>query len=216
MEILTLNKKNIVIFGGGGHAKSCLDVLYGLPEFNVLGFLDTNLNNKLIFGYKNLLIENEIRSIRNSSDSACIGVGFIKNLKLRNNIIDEVNALNFKLPKIISKKSYVSNFSNLEDGTIVMHGVLINSAVNISSNCIINSKSLIEHDCTISSNVHISTGVTLNGGVNIGSNSFIGSGSIINQGVTIGKNCIIGSMTKISKDLKDFSIIDGDKLVEKK
>ena len=87
------------------------------------------------------------------------------------------------------------------EGTVVFHGAVINSDVEVGNNCIINSQSLIEHDVKIGSQVHISTGAKVNGGCKIEMN-FIGSGAVIRENVEIGINCIIGAGAVIKKILK--------------
>ena len=65
------------------------------------------------------------------------------------------------IPKIKSPYSYISKHSNFDEGTIILHDVIVNANVNIGKNCIINSKSLLEHDVIIGDHSHISTNVTV-------------------------------------------------------
>ena len=113
----------------------------------------------------------------------------------------------FKFPTIASPLSYVSKRATIGDGTIVMHGAIINAGAKIGKNCIINNKTLIEHDVVIEDNCHLSTRSTVNGGVTIKNNSFIGSCAVIKQNIKIGKNCFVNANLFIEKDLKDNSKI---------
>ena len=129
----------------------------------------------------------------------------IKNSKIREKLFKKVSNYGFKFPSIISPLSYVSKHAIIGEGTIVMHGSIINAGVKIGKNCIINSKSLIEHDVVIEDHCHISTRSTVNGNVMIKKNSFVGSCSIIKQNLKIGKNCFINANLFLKKNLKDNS-----------
>lgn len=190
--------RSIIIIGAGGHAKSCIDVINSTKKFKIKYLIGENkFNNHKIFSFKNIInIENTDKLIKNFKKlNILIGVGQLKTGKKRNKLYQFYKKKGCNFPKIISSNSYVSKFSRIQEGTIIMHGVIININSIIGKNCIINSKSLIEHDCVIGDNVHVSTGVIINGGVKVGDNSFIGSGSIIKQNRKIPKNSIIPANT---------------------
>ena len=104
---------------------------------------------------------------------------------------EQVLALGFKVPSIVSPFAYVSSHVFVAEGSIVMHDAVINAGARIVKNCIINSHSLVEHGAVVADHCHISTGAIVNGNATIGQGGFIGSGSIIKQGVTLGDNCLV-------------------------
>ena len=159
-----------------------------------------NLNYNLIGNDKDL------SKIKNKIKFAFIGIGQIKSSKKRKKVFENLKNKNFTLPKIISKNSLVSKYSQIGEGTIIMNFVHINIHVKIGKNCIINTGSNLEHDVEIGDFVHISTGAIINGNTKIGSNTFIGSGSIINNNLKIGNDCIIASGKVVKKDLKPGTI----------
>lgn len=200
--------RSILIFGTGGHAKSCIDVLKSSEKYELSGFVSESGDNKTLFeGYPIIGQDHEIKKIRLTFSNALIGIGQIKSSKTRTNLFKLLKKNDFKIPAIYSKYAYVSDHSYVDEGTIVMHHGLVNAGSKIGKNCIINNKALIEHDVIIEDNCHISTGAILNGGVEIGSGSFIGSGSIIRESVRIGENCIIGAGNYINNDLTKNSFI---------
>ena len=113
--------------------------------------------------------------------SALVTIGFIKDYEKRLKTFKKLKKIGFNLPKIISPLAYISPRSSIGEGTIVMHGSIINAGVKIGKNCIINSKTLIEHDTIIGDNCHLSTGSLINGNVKLDNNSFIGSNSLSNR-----------------------------------
>ena len=197
----------IIIIGGGGHASSCIDVIEESKEFIISGIIDNNLENTYIMGYDIIGDDSSLERLRNKYEYALIAIGQIKSPKTRIEIFEKLKRLHYKLPVIISPRAHVSKYSQIKEGTIVMHDAIINAKSKVGSNCIINNKALVEHDAQIGNNCHISTGAIVNGCVTIGSNTFIGSGVVTKQNIEIGSNCIIGAGKTISNDIKSDELI---------
>jgi len=192
-------KKKIILIGGGGHCRSVIDVIELQNKFEIFGIIDKEENlGKKILGYKIIGTDEDLRKFRKVCDFALITIGFIKDISPRKRLYQQVKKLGYKLPVIISPLAYVSRYSEIGEGTVVMHHAIINSNVRIGKNCIINTKALIEHDCIIGDHCHISTGAILNGGVKVGSETFIGSGAICVENTIINPNSFIkaGSLVR--------------------
>jgi len=198
--------KKIILIGAGGHSISCIDVIEMEKKFKIIGLIDNKVK-KLSINYKILGNDNELKKLSKKIKYALITVGQLKNSKVRENLFKKILNHGFKLPAIISPLSYVSKHASIGEGTIIMHGSIINAGVKIGRNCIINSKSLIEHDVIIEDHCHLSTRSTLNGGAVIKKNTFIGSCSVIKQNLKIGKNCFVNANLFLQKNLKDNSKI---------
>ena len=195
--------KKIILVGGGGHCKSCIDVIENENKYKIIGIIDNNKNSLL--NYK-VFRESYINKKLIKNNYSLVTVGHIKNYKLRVKLFNKLRNLGFKIPTIISPSAYISKHAVIGKGTIVMHGVIINAGVKIGNNCIVNTNSLIEHDVVIGDHVHISTEVTINGGVVIGNKVFIGSRSIIKDNIGIGDCSIVGANLYIKKNLKKNSL----------
>tara|TARA_B110000444_G_scaffold176094_1_gene164723 strand:+ start:846 stop:1427 length:582 start_codon:yes stop_codon:yes gene_type:complete len=191
--------KNLVIFGAGGHSKSCIEIILQDKRYKInkiIGLPGTSESKILNFKVDNT--DHDLEKLRLKNKNAFIGIGQIKTPAPRVKIYNTLIKNNFLLPSFLSKNSYVSKNSEINDSCIIMNKVNINSGVTIHSNCIVNTGAIIEHDVNVEKHCHISTGAILNGGVIIGEGSFIGSGSIIHELVKIKKNSIIpaGSIVK--------------------
>lgn len=193
--------KPIILIGGGGHCKSCIDVIESEKKFKIVGVLEKKkkffLLNYKIFS-ESYLNKREIRN-----NYAFVTVGQIKSYKIRVELYNKINKLGFKIPVIVSPLAYVSKHAVIGQGTIIMHGAVVNAGAVIGNNCIINTNSLIEHDVMIGDHTHISTEATINGETEVGNNTFIGSGAIIKNGISIGNNCVIGIGKVIKSSIKD-------------
>ncbi len=194
--------KKIILVGAGGHCVSCIDVIEKEKKFKIFGLVN-NEKKKILKKYKVIGRDKDLKNISKKIKYSLITLGQIKNNRAREILFEKILNYGYKLPTIISPLSYVSKNSSIGEGTIIMHGAIVNAGAKIGRNCIINSKSLIEHDVIIEDHCHVATRATVNGGVKIKKNSFIGSCAVIKQNLTIGKGCFINANIFLRKNLKD-------------
>lgn len=183
--------KKIILIGAGGHARSCKDVIESSRIFKVQLMVDkksSNFNEIKIIPEKDFLDNYDLKK-----KNLLISVGQLKDGNKRKKLYNFYKNKGCNFPVIKSKNCYISKKSKIDEGTIIMHKVVINANSIIGKNCIINTGVIIEHDVKISNNVHIAPGSIILGGCNIKENTFIGSGVVIKQNTTIGKNSIIAS-----------------------
>jgi sugar O-acyltransferase (sialic acid O-acetyltransferase NeuD family) len=185
--------KNIILIGAGGHANSCIDVIEQEKKFKILLLVGKKqLKYKPIKEIKYLSYENfKLKENFYKKKNILIAFGNLKLGNLREKAFNYYKKKNFIFPKIISPYAYVSNRSILDEGTIVMHKVIINAGAKIGKNCIINTASIIEHDVIIEDNVHIAPGAIILGGCIIKKNSFVGANATIKQNTMIRENSIV-------------------------
>jgi sugar O-acyltransferase (sialic acid O-acetyltransferase NeuD family) len=195
-------ERKIILVGGGGHCKSCIDVIEQAGIFQIAGIVDQPEKlHKKILGYEIIATDDDLPRLVNEYENFLITIGQIKTSEKRINIFQTLKESRARLPAIISPLAYVSKYAEIGDGTIIMHHALINAGAKIGNNCIINSKALIEHDAVIGGHCHIATGAIINGGVEIGSGTFFGSNSVCKEYIKIGKNAVIGCGVKSIKNV---------------
>lgn len=187
-----MNCKPLILIGGGGHCKSCIDVIESSGKFTINGILDIQENiGKLVLGYPIVGTNQDIISFIQSKFYFLISVGSIGDSTKRIELFNFVKSLRGQFAVVISPTAYVSKSATIGEGTIIMHQALVNSSSAIGENCIINTKALIEHDAIIGDHCHISTGSIVNGGTVVGSRSFFGSGAVSKQYINIPENSFI-------------------------
>jgi len=197
----------ILLFGGGGHSKSCVDVIESSGVFQISGIVDPFLQ-ELDLPYELINQEEPYEFLRKTFDNAIVSIGQIKSSDARKKIYSRLKKYKFNLPVIQSKYAHKSKYSEVHEGTILMHFSLVNSYSTIGKNCIINSKSLIEHDVEVGDHCHIATGAILNGGVKVGDDTFIGSNAVIAPGKRIGNRCVISAGLFINEDITDGKTVN--------
>ncbi|VEN74494.1 Acetyltransferase [Candidatus Desulfarcum epimagneticum] len=181
-----IKKIEIILIGGGGHCKSCIDVIEQDGGFSIAGIVDLPENiEKKVLGYPVIACDDELASLRKRYNHFAVTVGYIRSPDLRFNLYQRVKELNASLPVIISPHAYVSRHSQIGEGTMVFHNAVVNAGAKIGVNNIINSCCLIEHDAVVGDHCHISTGAIVNGGTQIGDKAFCGSGSVSKEYISI-------------------------------
>lgn len=192
---------DLILIGGGGHCRSCIDVIETQGKYRIRGVVQ-HLSGETdgIMGYPVLGSDEDLPFLLQETPQALVAVGQIRSPEIRIRLYELLKKLGGKLPRIDSPFAHCSKHAELHEGTIVMHGAIVNAGAIIGANCIINSKALIEHDVIVADHCHISTGARVNGGVTIGKGSFIGSGAVLKEGIVIGENVIIGAGQVVLQD----------------
>ncbi len=181
--------KEIVVIGGGGHAKVIISILKKNENYNILGYVDFENKGKILnvsyYGNDKKLLNQKERPF------LALGIGQIKNIAIRKKIVDKFIDNGFMFETIISRNAIINEEVEIGKGTVIMDGVVINSGTRIGEYSIVNTSASIDHDCKIGDFVHIAPGCTLSGGVEIEQNVLIGTGAKIIQSVIIVENVII-------------------------
>jgi len=183
-------EKQIILIGGGGHCRACIDVIESGHAFRIAGIVEQSGNNKIkaILGYPVIGYDNDLASLKKRYDFALITVGQIGSSNTRQKIFHRLKKSGFTLPVIISPLAHVSKHAVLGEGTIAMHQAIVNAGAHIGRNCILNTRCHIEHDVKIGDHTHVSTAALLNGEAVIGSGSFVGSNATVVHGVKLPDN----------------------------
>jgi sugar O-acyltransferase (sialic acid O-acetyltransferase NeuD family) len=181
-----MEKKDIILIGGGGHCKSCIDVIEQEGVYSIAGIVDLpEKKGDKILGYEIFANDDDIPELAKTYENFFITMGHLDSPQRRIELFALLKKLNKTLPVIVSPNAYISQHAEVDEGTIVMHQTVINAGSKIGKNCIINNKSLIEHDAIIGAHCHISTGAIVNGGVEVGRETFYGSGAVSKQYIKI-------------------------------
>lgn len=190
----------IIIIGGGGHAKVIISILKRLNDFEITGYTDIQDNGSILgvayLGADSILEDYVKKGVRN----AVMGIGQLKDYKLRMNVARYAESLGFTFPVITAPTAVVNEDVEIGAGVVIMDGVVINPGTKIGQFSIVNTKASIDHDCKIGQFVHIAPGVTLSGSVRIKNFSLIGTGASVIQNVTIEENCIIGAGSTVMRN----------------
>lgn len=204
-------RNNIILVGGGGHCKSCIDVIEAEGRFKIAGIIDTEeKQHQKVLDYEVVGNDQDLPKLVTNYEYFLITIGQIKGGKKRKEKFDYLKQLGAKFPVIISPLAYVSKYASLGEGTIVMHKAFVNINATIGKNCILNSGTTIEHDVNIGDHCNISTSSVINGECCLGEKVFVGSNSVIRNNISIAEETVIGSGSVVVKTISERAVYVGN------
>jgi len=203
-------KPYILIFGGGGHAKSIMDMVKQLDKYIIAGILDDDkhLSGKEVLGIPVLgtrvlypaLIEQGVNLAAN-------GVGGILDINVRIKIFESLENAGYSFPLLVHPRAIVESSAVLEEGVQVFANAYVGSEAHLHPRCMINTNAVVSHDCVIGMYTHIAPGALLAGEVHVGARTLVGMGVTTAIGIRIGDNVRIGNGAIILADVPDKTII---------
>jgi len=201
-------KLKILLIGGGGHCKSCIDVIEQEGKYQIAGIVDKSEKvGEKVLGYPIIGTDANLPTLLKTCPNVLITLGQIKSPARRIELFHELRILGAQFPTVQSPLAYVSLHADLGEGTIIMHQALVNADARIGRNCIINTKALVEHDAVIEDHCHIATAAVVNGGVRVKTGTFFGSNAVTIGYIEVGEESFINCGAKVDGDLPPRSII---------
>ena len=152
----------IVVIGGGGHAKVLISLLKKLG-WQILGYTDEQDRGRLL-GVSYLGGDAVLPGVLGTHRqcSAMLGLGKIDASPARVGLQRE-SAPSVSSPRGRLARAVVNEGWKLGAGTAVFDGAVVNSGTVAGSVCILNTNSTVEHDCRLGDNVHVAPGATVCG-----------------------------------------------------
>lgn len=186
--------KNIIIIGGGGHARVLISSLKALRQ-EIIGILhpDTSLIGQCIAEICVLGNDDKVSDYAPDEVELINGLGSVSLPEKRKDIYMKFKKNGYSFASVIHPSAIVVDDVQKGEGVQIMAGAIVQSGCLIGDNVIINTGAIVDHDCKIGEHVHIAPGSVISGGVEIGEMSHIGTGASIIQGIKIGDCAIIGA-----------------------
>lgn len=186
--------KKVIIIGASGHAKVIADIVQKSGD-RLLGFLDDAKANETVLGYKVLGTVKDYIKYKNEAEFI-IGIG---NNQTRKKLSNEMNC---KWYTAIHPAATVGLCVNVNEGSCVMAGAVLNPCAQIGKHTIINTCAVVEHDCRIGDYCHLSPNSTICGMSSVEDNVWLSSGATIINGISVCENTVIGAGAVVVKDIK--------------
>ncbi len=195
-------REKLLLIGGGGHCKSCIDVIQAEGRFDIIGIVEKPGYQVSGTGYQVIGTDDDLPELIERYKNALITVGQIHHTFVRIRMFSMVRELGGNLPVIVSPNAWVSKTAVIGAGTIVMHNALVNAWAVVGENCILNTGSLVEHEATVGDHCHISTGAILNGQCHVGSRTFIGSRTVLANNTDIPEDTLVSAGSVVLKTIE--------------
>ncbi|MFZ5810227.1 MAG: NeuD/PglB/VioB family sugar acetyltransferase [Chloroflexota bacterium] len=200
---------SVLIYGGGGHGKSLIELIRLQGAYSVAGIIDDGKPlGSHILGVPILGGSQHLKALRQHGFQLALNaVGGIGNLASRITVFDRLAEAGFSFPTVIHPTAFVEASAQLGAGVQVFPHAYVGSDVKIGFGVIVNTSAVVSHDCVLGDYVNLSPGSILAGEVKIGEKTLIGMGVTVNLQVRIGARCRVGNGATIKQDVPDNTII---------
>lgn len=189
----------MILFGASGHAKVIIDIL--VKSGKTVEFLIDS--NPAITSLMNYPVRQEHKTDFGSQE-IIISIG-------ANGVREKVaRELSGPFGNAIHPSAVLAQGVEIQEGTVVMAGTVINTDCKVGKHCIINTSVSLDHDCNVGDYVHISPNATLCGTINVGEGTQIGAGATVIPNLNIGKWATIGAGAVIIENVPDYAIVVGN------
>lgn len=206
---------NMLIFGGGGHARVVVDIIEQTNTHRIMGILVNDFTpGDYRFGYPLFLSDLEnlepiIKKHKITSLFTALG-----NNHKRAEIYHFINARYPHLiwPNFIHQRATIPRavMASIGQGNVFMAGVIVNPNCKIGNGCILNTKASLDHDCEMDDFSSLAPGVTVGGGTIIGAYSAICLGANLKHKIKIGEHAVIGMGSNVVKNVGEYEIVYGN------
>ncbi len=200
---------SVIIYGGGGHGKSLIDLIRLLQVYRIVGVIDDGLQpGEQILDVPVLGGFIALGDLRAQGVHLAVNaVGGIGNIAVRIDVFQRLMAAGFTCPAVVHPASWVEASASLADGVQVFAHAYVGSGVRVGYGCIVNTAAVVSHDCILEEYANISPGALLAGDVKIGAAALIGMGATINLGVRVGAGARIGNSAAVKEDVPEKGIV---------
>ena len=192
--------KDLIIVGAGGFGREVSWLVSRInevvPQWNLLGFLDSNseLQSKNIDKVNVIGTVEDIVKYPDAYVVCCVA-----NTHIRRILAQKVGANRFAT--LIDPSAIISPMAEIGEGSVVNAGAVISVDVKIGKHNIIGVNSTVGHDDVFEDFVTLYPSVNVSGKALVKSGVELGTGTQVLQGHTIGENAIVGAGAVVVCDL---------------
>lgn len=91
----------------------------------------------------------------------------------------------------------------------VHRATTVEQPTTIGDDCFLLARSHVAHDCRLGNRVLVATGAALAGRVEVGDHAFVSGNCMVHQYVRIGRLALLRGLSRTSRDVPPFCIMDG-------
>jgi acetyltransferase EpsM len=199
----------LVIYGGGGHGKSLIDLVRAGGRFELVGVIDDGLEpgetvmGLSVLGGADMLDSLAVKGIRQAVNA----VGGIGDVSRRVDVFRRLHGAGFRCPTVVHPTAVIEPSAELSEAVQVMPRAYVGSEAHIGYGSIVNTAAVVSHDCQVGSYVNIAPGAIIAGAVQIGDRALVGMGVTINLDVRVGTGALIGNGATVKRDVPDGAVV---------
>lgn len=197
---------DVVVFGGGGHARVLRHLVRALGH-RVVGYAAPQATP----GWDLDWLGTDAQVLARPDAARLTGVlGIGKNDAgdARFALLERLRAGGIRFPSWTAPGAIVQD-AVLGDATVVLAGAVVVTGSRLGRACIVNTGASVDHDCVLGDDVHVAPGAVLCGGVRVGAHALVGAGATVVPGATIAAGCVVGAGATVTRPLTEPGVYVG-------
>lgn len=199
----------IVLFGGGGHGKTLIELVRASGVYHWIGVIDDQLPaGAQVLGVPVLGGAELLSDLRSAGVHLAVnGVGGIGRPELRQRVFAMLAEAGFSCPAVVHPSAWIEPSAHLDEGVQVLAHTYVSSSAQIGFGSLLNAGVVVSHDCVIGRVVNLSPGAMLAGGVHLEDYVQVGMAATINLGLRVGSAARIGNGATIKANVPAGTVV---------
>ena len=199
----------LVLYGGGGHGKTLIDLVRAQGHHRAVGIVDRGLEpGQLVRGVPVRGDDGVLATLREEGVAQAVnGIGGITRPADRTEAFERLAAAGFAFPALVHPSAVVEPDVVVPDGAQVLALAYVGTDVVLGFGVIVNTGAIVSHDCVLADQVNLSPGALLAGGVRVGTEARVGMGATVNLGLRVGAGARIGNGATVKADVPDGQVV---------
>jgi acetyltransferase EpsM len=199
----------ILVYGGGGHGKTLLELIKAMRSYRVVGIIDDKLEagasilGAPVLGNADALPYCYQRGLHLAVNSVG-GIGYVE---ARLKVFEILDSFHFTCPTIVHPTAWVEDSAVLEPGVQLLAHTYVGSDCRVGFGSVLNVGVCLSHDVITGKVTNFSPGAQLGGNVSVGDYTQVGMNATINLGVKVGARVRIGNGATVKKDVPDKTVV---------
>ncbi len=202
-----MTRKNLWIWGTGGHARVVADAVRSSDEFTIVGYIN-NVYEEQSFDGRPVVSDLRDAAVQDANGPAFFILAF-GDIAGRRRAIMQSHESSLRPATVVHCAASVLSGARLGDGCFVAAHAVVGVDVVVGNHAIINTAASADHDCRIAENVHLAPGVRLAGSVHVAQDTLVGIGACVCPRVSVGAECIVGAGSVVLHDVPDRTAVFG-------
>jgi acetyltransferase EpsM len=199
----------LIIYGGGGHGKSIIELVQAMNVYTIAGVIDDGLpQGSEVMGFPVIGGTQNLEGLFSKGIHLAVNaVGGIGDIEIRIRIFENLREVGFDFPTLIHPRAMIEPSAVVAPGVQVFPHVYVGTHARIGFGVLLNTGVIVSHDCLIGDFAGLAPGAVLAGEVKVGEKVQIGMGVTVNLGLSIGEGALIGNSAVVKSDVPAGTIV---------